>query len=167
MSNDQVRLSRHVEVGDDAAKHQYIHQHCCNFCYCASAVCTSKADCVAETHRYDTVRDRQRFDGKKVRFFASFQSDGLEHSALINSRCGRGIIPFAPDEVEHHPDIEAFDHALDKGRRGTMDKRIVAMFTGQFVRKPNPSSHTRFFLEIKRIDHLQVTMIDLTPHVPR
>jgi hypothetical protein len=48
-----------------------------------------------------------------------------------------------------------------------MDKRIVATFTGKFVRRISRSSHTLFVLEIERIDDLQVTMIDLRPHVPR
>ena len=62
------------------------------------------------------VRDSQRFDGKKVRFFASFQSDGIERSVLTDSKCSRGIVPFVPDEVENHPDIEVFDRALERGK---------------------------------------------------
>jgi hypothetical protein len=114
----------------------------------------------------EIVGDVQRFDGKKVRFVATFESDGIERSALVDSKCNRGIIPFVPDQVEHHPDIEAFDRALDSGRRGTIDKHVVATFTGLFVVKPSPSSHPRFILEIERIENLAVTMIDLKPHAP-
>jgi hypothetical protein len=120
-----------------------------------------------ETTVCDIVADSQRFDGRQVRFFARFQSDGLEHSALVDSKCSRGIIPFTADGVENHSDIEAFDRALEQGQRGTMDKRIVATFTGRFVRRTSRSSRTLFVLEIERIDDLQVTMIDLKPHVPR
>jgi hypothetical protein len=116
----------------------------------------------------EIVQNSKRFDGKKVRFIANFKSDGIENSVLTDTKCGRGILPFVPDEVEHHPDIEAYDRATDTGRLGTMDRRIVAIFTGRFVRKLTPS-HARFnfILEIERIEDLQVTMVDLRPHVPK
>jgi hypothetical protein len=60
----------------------------------------------------EVAGDSQRFDGKKIRFFARFQSDGIERSVLTDSKCSRGVIPFVLDEVENHPDIQAFDHAL-------------------------------------------------------
>jgi hypothetical protein len=115
----------------------------------------------------EVVGDSQRFDGKKVRFFARFQSDGIERSVLTDSKCARGIIPFVPDEVENHRDIQAFDRALEQGIRGTRDKHVVATFTGRFVRQAKPSSNPRFILQIERIDNLKVIMINLKPHVPR
>jgi hypothetical protein len=115
----------------------------------------------------EIVENALRFVGKRVRFSAKFQSDGIEHSVLTDPDCGRGIEPFVPDEVEQHPDIEAFDRALDQGMRGTIDKRIVATFTGRFVLRDSYSSRLGFVLNIERIDDLKVTRIDLKPHVPR
>jgi len=71
-----------------------------------------------------------------------------------------------PNEIENHPDSEALDDALDRGMRGTMDKRIVATFTGKFIVKKDRSSHPVFRLEISKIENLQVSMIDLKPHLP-
>jgi hypothetical protein len=68
-----------------------------------------------DTTLCEIAGDSQRFDGKKVRFSARFENDGIEHCALVDSKCNRGIIPFVPDEVEHHFDIEAFVRALDQG----------------------------------------------------
>jgi hypothetical protein len=51
--------------------------------------------------------------------------------------------------------------------RGTIDKRIVATFTGRFVLRDSYSSRLGFVLNIERIDDLKVTRIDLKPHVPR
>ncbi|SRR6266566_2212852 len=115
----------------------------------------------------EIVEDALRFVGKRVRLSAKFQSDGIEHSVLTDPDCGRGIEPFVPDEVEQHPDIQAFDRALDKGMRGTMDKRIAATFTGRFGLRDSASSRLRFVLNIDRIDELKVTPVDLKPHVPR
>jgi hypothetical protein len=115
----------------------------------------------------EIVEDALRFVGNRVRFSAKFQSDGIEHSVLTDPYCGRGIEPFVPDEVEQHPDIQALDYALDKGMRGTMDKRIVATFTGRFVLRDSDSSRLRFVLNIERIDELKVMPVDLKPHVPR
>ena len=115
----------------------------------------------------EIVEDALRFVGKRVRFSAKFQSDDIEHSVLTDPDCGRGIEPFVPDEVEQHPDIQALDRALDKGKRGTMDKLIVATFTGRFVLRDSDSSRLRSVLNIERIDELKVTPVDLKPHVPR
>ena len=115
----------------------------------------------------EIVEDPLRFVGKRVRFSAKFQSDGIEHSVLTDPDCGRGIEPLVPDEVERHPDIEAFDRALDQGMRGTIDKRIVATFTGRFVLRDSYSSRLGFVLNIERIDDCKVTQVNLKPHVPR
>jgi len=115
----------------------------------------------------EIVEDPLRFVGKRVRFSASFVSDGIERSVLTDPSCGRGIEPFVPDEVEQHPDIEILDRALGQGMRGTIDKRIVATFTGRFVLRDSHSSRLRFVLNIERIDDLKVTPIELKPHEPR
>jgi len=115
----------------------------------------------------EIVEDALQFVGKRVRFSAKFQSDGIENSVLTDPDCGRGIEPFVPDEVEQHPDIEAFDRSLDQGMRGTIDKRIVATFTGRFVLRESYSSRLGFVLNIERIDDLKLTRVDLKPHVPR
>ena len=115
----------------------------------------------------EIVEDPLRFVGKRVRFSASFVSDGIENSVLTDPRCGRGIEPFVPDEVEQHPDIEALDRALGQGMRATTDKRIVATFTGRFVVRDSYSSRLRFVLNIEQVYDLNVTPVDLKPHVPR
>ena len=115
----------------------------------------------------EVVEDALQFDGKRVRFSAKFVSDGIERSVLTDFSCSRGIEPFVPDEVEHHPDIEAFDRATDTGRLGTGDRRIVGTFTGHFIVKRDSNSRLRFVLNIERIEDLKVTPVDLKPHVPR
>ncbi len=84
----------------------------------------------------------------------------MHWSVLTDPECGRGIVPVVPDEIEHHPDIEALDDVLNKGMRGTTrDKRIVATFTGKFVAKKDRSSRLLFALEISKVANLQVSMI--------
>jgi len=123
----------------------------------------------------ELVANSDRFNGKTVRVRASFITDGLEHSSLeepkcrladaltdessVDPECKYGIVPWVRDEVEHHPDIEALDAALSKGRRGTIDKHIVAMFTGRFVCKPTCSAKGGRILEIEQIAELQVTKV--------
>jgi hypothetical protein len=115
----------------------------------------------------EIVEDPLRFVGKRVRFCAKFVSDGIERTVLTDPSCGRGVEPFVPDEVEQHPDIEAFDRALSQGMRATIDKRIVATLSGRFVLRDSYSSRLRYVLNIERIDDLKVTQVDLKPHVPR
>jgi hypothetical protein len=116
----------------------------------------------------EIVRNPQKFDGRVVRFQAKFQSDGRHGSVLTELECVRGIIPFLPDGIEHHPDIEALDYALDQGLRGTTtDKRIVSSFVGRFIVHRGRSSRSVFMLEISKIENLQVKVVDLKPHLPR
>ena len=121
---------------------------------------------VVNTKVCEIVEDALQFVDKRVRFSARFDSDGIERSVLTDPSCGRGIEPFVPDEVEQHPDIEALDRALDQGMRGTIDKRIVATFTGRFVVRDSDLG-LRFVLHIEQVDDLKVTRVDLKPHVPR
>src|SRR5229473_729936 len=132
-----------------------------------------------DTSVSDILADSRRFNGKCVRLTASFQSDGLEHSVLlepncdvtgaprqappVEPQCERGIIPWVPDGVEDHPDIEALDRALAKGRRGTIDKHIVATFTGRFVCKPSCTSRRGRVLEIEQVDKIDVVMKESKP----
>jgi hypothetical protein len=114
----------------------------------------------------EIVEDPLRFVGKRVRFSARFESDGIERSVLIDSNCSRGIEPFVPDEVEQDSDIKAFDRALGQGMRATIDKHIVATFTGRFVVRDSDLG-LRFVLNIEQVDDLKVTQVDLKPHLPR
>jgi hypothetical protein len=109
----------------------------------------------------EILGDTGKFNGKLVRFQAKWQSD-MHWSVLTDPGCGRGIVPVVPDE------IEALDDALNRGMRGTtMDKQIVGTFTGKFVVKKDRSSRLLFTLEISKIENLEVTMIDLKPHLPQ
>jgi hypothetical protein len=79
----------------------------------------------------------EKFANKRVRFQASFVSDGIERSLLIHSGCKQGIVPYPAADGKTRPDVEAFDKAINMGRRGTADKTVVAVFTGRFVWSPS------------------------------
>ncbi len=96
-----------------------------------------------------------RFDGKLVRFRASFVSDGMDHSILVQRGCKRGIVPYAAPDNKQRPDVDAFDRAIETGAPGTADKKVVAVFTGRFVWKP-PSKR---IIELEGVADLQVTSI--------
>lgn len=85
---------------------------------------------------------------------AELISDGLEASSLIDAavpnRCHLGIKPETSSDVESHEDIKALDRALIQGRRGTIDKRIVAAFTGRY----ECGAGTNRILHIEHVDNL-------------
>lgn len=102
----------------------------------------------------------KKFDGKRVRFHASVISDWFEHTALFDRKCQRGLVPWIPDELEKHPDIEAFNRAMEEGKPGRRDLRIAAVFTGRFTCKSTSSFHRgRSILEIEEISELEVTRV--------
>jgi len=123
------------------------------------------------------------FSGKRVRVFASFHSDGIERSVLLEPNCGlfdatsktappgqpqcyRGVVPTESDKAEKDPGNQSLDRALAQGDRGTRDKHITAEFTGTFRCVPSCASPKYFTLEFERVENLKVEMKDLKPHRP-
>jgi hypothetical protein len=92
-----------------------------------------------------------KYDGKYVRFTASFESDGIERSILTSEKCRQGIIPFPPSDTRAHPDVDA----LDFGRAGTSDKKVSPTFTGRFRWKA-----PKLILELDSVSDLRVTKAD-------
>jgi len=118
-----------------------------------------------------------------VRVFASFHTDGIERSVLLEPNCGlldgtsktpppgepqcyRGLAPAESDKLEGDPTNERLDQILKQGERSTSDKHITAEFTGIFRCKPSCASTKLFVLEIERLDKLEVVMKDHRPHRP-
>jgi hypothetical protein len=136
-----------------------------------------------ETTITELVKSSARFSGKRVRVFASFHGDGIEHSVLMEPNCGlldgtsktpppgepqcaRGVVPTDSDKAENDPGNQSLDRALAQGERSTRDKHITAEFTGKFRCVPSCISPKHFTLEIERVDRLEVVMKDMRPHRP-
>jgi hypothetical protein len=118
--------------------------------------------------------------GKRVRVVASFHSDGIERSVLMEPNCGeleppganepqcrRGVVPTESDKAEKDPGNQSLDRALAQGNRGTMDKHITAAFTGIFRCVPLCVSPKYFTLEIEQVENLSVEIKDLKHHFPK
>lgn len=125
------------------------------------------------------VESGAKFNGKRVRVPASFHSDGIERSVLLEPNCGsdvphpgapqcsRGVAPVDSDKAENDPGNADLDRTLaQSGRTGTMDKHITAEFTGMFRCVPSCASPKYFSLEIERVENLKVEIKDLKPHRP-
>jgi hypothetical protein len=129
------------------------------------------------------VESSAKFSGKRVRVFASFHTDGREHSVLMEPNCGqlnrtstppqdgpqcsRGVVPVDSDKAQNDPGDAALDRTLAQSPLlGTADKYITAEFTGIFRCVPSCASPKRFNLEIERVENLKVEMKDLKPHRP-
>jgi hypothetical protein len=104
-----------------------------------------------ETTLCEVVAHSVRFVGKVVRFRASVESDGLENTVLVDSKCNLGMIPRIPDQFTGRPGVQAFERAFDVVGPGTLDKRMVATFTGKFVRKGQ-----KRILEVQEVQNLEV-----------
>ena len=111
----------------------------------------------------------EAFDGKLVRVRAEFMSDGIERSVLIEHECpGAGILP---GEDEHVKGGKSLDEALATGHPGTLDKSIVATFTGRFHYAAKPEmcmfrskELCRRSLQISEISDLLLTMKQIEKH---
>lgn len=141
-------------------------------------------DKLAETTVTALVEKSAKFSGKRVRVSASFHSDGIDFSVLMEPNCGlfdatsktpppgepqcyRGIVPKESDKAENDPGNKDLDRALAKGERSTNDKHITAKFTGVFRCVPSCVSPKYFALEFERVENLKVEMKDLRPHRPK
>lgn len=74
----------------------------------------------------------EKYDGKLVRFKADFESDGIEHSVLVDPACkDHGVVPYDGPQLAPAEKAE-LERAIYTGRPGTLDKHISATFTGTF-----------------------------------
>jgi hypothetical protein len=140
---------------------------------------TGDPDKSVETRITALVTKSATFDGKRVRVFASFHTDGFERSVLMEPNCGqpgaaanerqcrRGVVPMESDKAEKDPGNHSLDRALAQGNRSTMDKHITAAFIGIFRCDPSCASPRQLTLEIERVENLRVEMKDLEPHPPK
>jgi len=78
------------------------------------------------------VEDPGAFDKKVVRVAATFQSDGVEHSSLMDPACSKTTVAITsgPSDVAAHSALTA---AVFNGRPGTFGKEIRGVFIGRFT----------------------------------
>jgi hypothetical protein len=108
----------------------------------------------------EIVLHGERFDGRTVRFRASVVSDGIDHTALADPKCGtRTIIPRISEEASDRTDIQKFRDAvfLEKPR-GTAFKQVSATFTGTFT----VDGKVRV-LQVEKVEELTVTHREAKP----
>lgn len=90
----------------------------------------------------------RNFDGRRVSVVAQIESDGIEHTTLIDESCPeRGVTPYVPENSRANPDMMALQETMFRGRPGTNDKRVTASFKGVFRRYPNRMPSRRLILE--------------------
>ena len=124
------------------------------------------------------------FRGKRVRVSASYHSDGIHHSVLMEPNCGRpapdpktpptkepdcgpSVVPVDSEKAANDAGSQDLDRALAQNPLlGTMDKHITAEFTGKFRCVPSCESPKYFVLEIERVENLKVEMKNMKPHWP-
>lgn len=129
------------------------------------------------------VKSPAKFNGKRVHLFASFHTDGLHLSNLMEPNCGildgtsktpppnqppcaRAIAAANSAKSSNDEGDQALDVALAKGERGTSDKHITAEFIGVFRCGTSCKSPKHLKLEIERTENVNVEMKDMKPHHP-
>jgi hypothetical protein len=96
-----------------------------------------------------------KFDGRRVNFAANVDSDGIEHTGLVDRSCPHnGVAPDIPASIRDHADIQALQHAIYSGRPGTIDKNITASFRGVFHWHPRQIPNR--VLTLESVTDLQV-----------
>jgi len=109
-----------------------------------------------ETTICDVARRPNKYDHKLVRLSAVVESDGIEHTVLIDKSCPTsGIEPSFPAGVADSPEVRELHRAVfAAGRAGTAGKRVSATFSGVFrSHKGKIPSRT---LAIEKVTELQV-----------
>jgi hypothetical protein len=100
------------------------------------------------------VKKPDALNGKRVRFRAMAESDGIERTVLIDKGCDLGIAPFSTEKGDHDPGVQAFERALQAQRAGTAYKKVTGIFYGRF--ESHVGSIPRFVLRVEHIDELKV-----------
>ena len=133
------------------------------------------SDKIVETTVTALIMNSAKFHGKHVKVSASFHTDGIERSVLMEPncrvpgthdanrpQCRRGIVPMDSDKAEDDPGDQSLDRVLAE-RNGAMDKHITAAFTGIFRCVPSCASPKWFTLKIERVENLKVERKDTNP----
>lgn len=89
------------------------------------------------------------FDHKAVQVHAVIESDGIEHTGLIDESCSsKGMALSIPDKVANHPDVKRLIDAIFRdGQVGTIGKRITATVSGTFLSRPDGRPSRELVLE--------------------
>ena len=99
------------------------------------------------------VSNPAKFDRKLVQFGAFYESDGIEHSILVDdAKCKWGIAPHFPDKLAGEDDLE---RALFMDHPGTRDKVIFATWAGVF--RYHPGQIPRWVLQIHQMSDFMFT----------
>lgn len=108
----------------------------------------------------EIVLHSERFDGRPVRFRSSVVSDGIDHTALADSKCGsRTIIPRISEEASDRSDIQQFRDAVFLQKpRGTAFKQVSATFIGFFTLDGKLR-----VLQVEKVQELTVTPREAKP----
>jgi hypothetical protein len=102
------------------------------------------------------VDNPRKYDRRFVQFAAHYESDGIEHSILVDeSKCKWGIAPRFP---EHLVGEEELERAIYVDHPGTQGKVISAMWTGVF--QYHPRQIPRWVLQLRRMDDFRFTCDD-------
>jgi len=129
------------------------------------------------------VTSSNKFNAKRVRIFATYDTDGIHRSVLLEPNCGvfegtsktppsgqpqceSGVVPRETDKLESDSNYERLLQVLNQGERSTRDKHITAEFTGIFRCKPSCTSPKFFVLEMERVEKVEVVWKNLKPHLP-
>jgi hypothetical protein len=108
----------------------------------------------------EIVLHSERFDGRPVQFRASAISDGIDHTALADPKCGsRTIIPRISEEASDRSDVQQFRDAVFLQRpRGTAFKQVSATFTGTITLEGKVR-----VLQVEKVQDLTVTPREAKP----
>jgi len=138
---------------------------------------------IVQTTITELVTSSNKFNAKRVRVFATYDTDGIHRSVLLEPNCGvfegtsktpppdqpqcrSGVVPSETAKLEGDSNYERLLEILNHGERSTRDKHITAEFTGIFHCKPSCTSPKFFVLEMERVEKVQVVWKNLKPHLP-
>lgn len=102
------------------------------------------------------IDNPRKYDRMLVQFSAHYESDGIEHSILVDeAKCNWGI---APEFPEHLAGREELEKAIFLDHPGTYDKVISATWTGIF--RYHPREVPRWVLQLRRMDDFKFACED-------
>jgi hypothetical protein len=102
------------------------------------------------------IDNPRKYEGRLVRFTAHYESDGFEHSILVDeTKCKWGIAPQFPEHLRGEEELEK---AIFVDHPGTSDKVISATWTGVF--RYHPGQIPRWVLQLRRMDDFKLTCED-------
>ena len=101
--------------------------------------------------------DAKSFDNQVVRFDALVDSDGIEHTRLLDKNCAKSALVVVSGSPNRETDLRALTDVIFGEQRGTFDRDVTGTFVGRFHTARNGQAATIELITASNVQARRIT----------